>query len=95
MRAVGLSQLKSRLGEYVRQVRRGKELLITDRGAVMAMLAKPARPDADLESALSDLASAGELHLGRPSSPGLYPRQKALSAGSLSQQLLAAERGDA
>lgn len=94
MQAVGLSQLKSRLGEYVRQVRRGKELLITDRGAVVAMLARPARPDADLESALSDLAASGELRLGRPSSPRLYPRQKTLSPASLSQQLLDAERGD-
>ena len=36
MRVVGLRELKNRLSEYVRQVRAGEIVLVTDRGEVVA-----------------------------------------------------------
>ncbi len=42
MKAVGIKQLKARLSEYLREVRRGETLLVTDRDEVIAEL-RPAR----------------------------------------------------
>lgn len=96
MRAVGLSQLKEHLGEYVRQAQRGHEVLITDRGAVVAMLARPVAslPDVRPENALAELADSQELRRGTANSPNLYPRQKPAASPDLAQELLAAERGE-
>jgi len=64
MKTVGVKELKARLSEYLREVRRGEVVLITDRDEVVAEL-RPARrgpgsPD-DLEAALDGLAEAGEV----------------------------------
>ncbi|NIN72566.1 MAG: type II toxin-antitoxin system prevent-host-death family antitoxin [Gemmatimonadetes bacterium] len=41
MKVVGIRELKNRLSEYVRMVRRSEEILVTDRGVVVAELRKP------------------------------------------------------
>ena len=41
MSSVGIRELKNRLSEYVRRVRRGEEFLVTDRGRVVAELRQP------------------------------------------------------
>jgi|SRR6516162_2937378 len=70
MRSVGVNQLKARLSEYLRLVRTGETVLITDRDAVVAEL-RPARrqtPAAlSIEERLQALAESGELT--RPSLP--------------------------
>ena len=38
MRVVGIRELKNRLSEYLRMVRGGEDILITDRGEVIAEL---------------------------------------------------------
>lgn len=43
MKAVGLRELKNRLSAYVRQVRAGEGVLVTDRGQVVAELGPPGR----------------------------------------------------
>jgi len=66
MRVVGVKQLKARLSEYLREVRRGEVFLITDRDEVVAELG-PARTrspltDADdVTLALEALAATGEV----------------------------------
>ncbi|MBI4522127.1 MAG: type II toxin-antitoxin system prevent-host-death family antitoxin [Gemmatimonadetes bacterium] len=87
MRVVGIKQLKARLSEYVREVRRGEVFLVTDRDEVVAEL-RPARPAVgaalpdDAERALETLAETGELvpprlrkgdWTWRPRSAGLPP----------------------
>jgi len=62
MKAVGVKQLKARLSEYVRLVKAGETILVTDRDEVVAEL-RPARrqrlqPD-DPEEILEQLADAG------------------------------------
>jgi prevent-host-death family protein len=70
MKAVGVKQLKARLSEYLRLVRAGQTVLITDRDEVVAEL-RPARRQrsagANLEEQLQILADAGEIT--RPSLP--------------------------
>jgi prevent-host-death family protein len=64
MRAVGIKQLKARLSEYVRQVKAGETILVTDREEVVAEL-RPARrqmnPPDSVEETLTRLADSGEL----------------------------------
>ena len=65
MRIVGVKQLKARLSEYLREVRRGEVFLVTDRDQVVAEL-RPARSDAPppadtTELALEALAATGEV----------------------------------
>ncbi len=72
MKAVGVKQLKARLSEYVRLVKAGETILVTDRDEVVAEL-RPARRQRrageDLEETLRTLAETGEIT--RPSSPKL------------------------
>jgi antitoxin (DNA-binding transcriptional repressor) of toxin-antitoxin stability system len=44
MRVVGIEQLKARLSEYLREVRRGEVFLVTDGDEVIAEL-RPAKAD--------------------------------------------------
>jgi len=64
MKAVGVKQLKSRLSEYLRLVRGGETILVTDRDEVVAEL-RPARRQAaspsSLEATLESLAERGEV----------------------------------
>jgi prevent-host-death family protein len=43
MRTVGLRELQNRLSEYVREVRSGESVLVTDRGEVVAELIPPGK----------------------------------------------------
>jgi prevent-host-death family protein len=62
MRRVGIRELKARLSEYLRQVRRGGTLLVTDHGEVVAEL-RPAGDGAAREASrrLEEALSAGWL----------------------------------
>ncbi len=64
MKSVGVKQLKSRLSEYLRLVRSGETILVTDRGEVVAEL-RPARRQlgaADsIDGLLDSLAERGEV----------------------------------
>jgi len=56
MRAVGLRELKNRPSEYVRQVRKGEGVLVTDRGEVVASLRRV--PNANLLTSASSTTRA-------------------------------------
>ncbi len=43
MRAVGVRELKNRLSEYLRLVKGGEHVLVTERGVVIAELIPPGR----------------------------------------------------
>jgi antitoxin (DNA-binding transcriptional repressor) of toxin-antitoxin stability system len=67
MKAVGVKQLKARLSEYLRAVKAGEILLVTDRDEVVAEL-RPARhqpPASQSDDALQGLANAGEITRAR------------------------------
>lgn len=64
MKSVGVKRLKARLSEYIRLVRTGETVLITDRDEVVAEL-RPAHRQGpvrrSVEERLQALAEAGEL----------------------------------
>jgi len=94
MKAVGIRELKNRLSEYVRQVKDGEEVLVTDRGVVVAELRAPAPPgmQSGVHPGLASLARRGLLTLGRPNAAGLYaPVPRLLPPGSAAE-LLSEER---
>jgi antitoxin (DNA-binding transcriptional repressor) of toxin-antitoxin stability system len=70
MKSVGVKRLKARLSEYLRLVKMGETVLITDRDEVVAEI-RPAHRQGQtglsLEERLQALAEAGELT--RPSLP--------------------------
>jgi antitoxin (DNA-binding transcriptional repressor) of toxin-antitoxin stability system len=87
MRVVGIRELKARLSEYLRDVKRGEVFLVTDRGRVVAELRQPgpSAPEAgDLEARLRGVVDSGEASPPRlsgdgwnwrPAGAGLSPEQ--------------------
>ncbi len=47
MKTVGVRELKNRLSEYIRQVRSGESVMVTDRGQVVAELTPPGQGATD------------------------------------------------
>lgn len=70
VKAVGIKQLKARLSEYIRLVKGGDTILVTEREEVVAEI-RPARrqsaPPEEIDDLLQALADAGEIT--RPSLP--------------------------
>lgn len=95
MKAVGLRELKNRLSEYVRQVRSGEGVLVTDRGEVVAELSLPGQASVEhaVPSGLVALARRGLMTLGAPNTSALYPALPRLLPRQRAAQLLDEERG--
>ncbi|MFQ5740054.1 MAG: type II toxin-antitoxin system Phd/YefM family antitoxin [Acidobacteriota bacterium] len=60
MKVVGARELKNRLGTYLRQVREGVTIIVTDRGRPVAEL-RPLQLETEEESPLLELAALGLL----------------------------------
>jgi prevent-host-death family protein len=96
MRTVGVRELKNSLSEYLRRVRSGESVLVTDRGEIVAELAPPGHGSSDpsVPPGITALARRGLATVGSPADASLYRalprkgRRKITSA-----QLLDAERG--
>jgi antitoxin (DNA-binding transcriptional repressor) of toxin-antitoxin stability system len=96
MRTVGIRELKNSLSEYIRRIRAGETVLVTDRGEIVAELCAPGanRVDPAVPPALAALARRGLATLGSGASPELYrplprPRRGRVTAA----RLLNEERG--
>ena len=59
-RAVGVRELKTRLGSYLKEVRKGKTIVVTDRGEPVAELRPIALPGG-AEAAIDRLVALGYL----------------------------------
>lgn len=59
---MSVSELKANLSRYLREVRRGGELQVTDRGTPVARLVPPAEPE---DEHLSRLIKLGVLRAGQ------------------------------
>ncbi|MEE9255476.1 MAG: type II toxin-antitoxin system prevent-host-death family antitoxin [Pseudomonadales bacterium] len=91
MTSVGIRELKNRLSEYLRKVRRGEKIMVTDRGEVVAELRPPTNAQ---DPGLVLRARAGKVRLGAPNRADLYPKvTPALSSGT-AKRLLDQERGE-
>jgi len=96
MKTVGIRELKNRLSEYLRAVRAGESVLVTDRGEVVAEFSPPGHGqiDASVPVGLRALARRGLATLGSPGDAGLYKALPRKQPGKCSAaQLLDEERG--
>lgn len=94
MISVGLRDLKNRLSEYVRLVRQGEDVLVTDRGEVVAEIRRVGSPRPDEPYAgLEELACRGLARLGEKNRPDLYPRMPSVMRPGEVFDLLDEERG--
>ena len=96
MKTVGVRELKNRLSEYLREVRRGESVLVTDRGKVVAEFSPPRHGanDPDVPAALLELAKRGLVTLGSPGDNSLYEAMPRSRRGRRSaSQMLDEERG--
>ena len=93
MKAVGLRELKNKLSEYIREVRSGERVLVTDRGEVVAELSPPGLTvsASPVPAGLEALARRGQATLGHPRRD--YPSLSPLLPPGRAAALLAEERG--
>lgn len=95
MKAVGIRELKNRLSEYVRLVRNGEAVLVTDRGSVVAELRPPGETSATKsDPVLQSLARRGNVTIGAPNRPDIYPTLPAVGPPGTADKLLDEERGE-
>ena len=96
MKTVGIRDLRNRLSEYVREVWGGEEILVTDRGEVVAELRPPTPPEAraSVHPGLAALARRGTLILGQANNADLYPPLPPIMVSGSTAELLAEERDD-
>ncbi|MCY4439084.1 MAG: hypothetical protein OXE53_02575 [Deltaproteobacteria bacterium] len=95
MITVGIRELKDRLSEHIQMVRRGEEILVTDRGEVVAELRQPVGvPGSAAYPGLVRHARAGKARIGAPNRVDLYPSMKPLLPSGAAKRLLDEERGD-
>jgi len=95
MKSVGLRELKNRLSEYVRELRSGEGVLVTDRGEVVAELLPPGQglDESGVPSGLMALVRKGQLTLGASNEATLYPKLSPLLKRHRAAVLLDEERG--
>jgi prevent-host-death family protein len=95
MKSVGLRDLKNRLSEYVREVRCGEAVLVTDRGEIVAELTPPGQGAGQqgVPSALVALARRGLVTLGSSNEAGAYPSLPRVIKRQHAAELLDEERG--
>ena len=88
---VGARELKTRLGTYLRRVRRGDTLVVTDRGQPVAEL-RPLETDSGLEAVLAALSTDGFVTLPRAHS--LLPFRPIKSRGRSAESAVLEDRAD-
>jgi antitoxin (DNA-binding transcriptional repressor) of toxin-antitoxin stability system len=95
MKTVGVRELKNRLSEYLRLVRAGESVLVTNRGEVVAELNPPGlgQTDASVPAGLLALARRGLLTVGAPAAATPYPALSRALKRCRSPQLLDEQRG--
>jgi antitoxin (DNA-binding transcriptional repressor) of toxin-antitoxin stability system len=97
MKTVGVRELKNRLSEYIRRVRAGEGVLVTDRGEVVAEIGPPGHggADASVPPGLVALARRGLVTLASPSQGDarVYPQLPRRERRYTAAELLNDERG--
>jgi prevent-host-death family protein len=75
VKTVGVRELKNRLSAYLRDVRGGEVVRVTDRGEVVAELVSPGdrTSNAGVPAGLAALARQGLATIGPPGDASVYP----------------------
>jgi len=94
VKTVGIRELKNRLSEYVREVRLGERVLVSDRGLIVAELREAgADGNEGVPSGLAALARDGQVTLASIEGPPAYPKLRRVAAAISTRQILSADRG--
>ncbi len=96
MKLVGVRELKNRLSEYLRRVKAGEEILVTDRGKIVARLssAEPSAAESPYPI-LEAMIREGLATRGAPNNdPSVYPKMPGLMKWEEIERLLDETRGD-
>ena len=95
IKTVGVKTLKDQLSAYIRDVKAGCVVLITERGRLVAELHRPQRTQllSEKESIKSQWAADGKLRLPRASKRKCQPSPIKLDTGT-AIKLLNQERGE-
>ena len=93
-RTVGTRELKTRLGTYLRLVRAGRTLVVTDRGRPVAELGPLSSPVDRFQANLEEMAAEGGVTL--PKEKGKPGRFKPIRprGGPTMAELISGERDD-
>lgn len=97
MKTIGVRALKNRLAEYLRDVRAGETILVTDRGEVIAEISVPGRQALDprVPPGLAAMAQRGWLTLPTADQRyKIFPPQRPCRKGPSSRALLDEIRGE-
>jgi prevent-host-death family protein len=88
-------ELKTRLSHYLRLVRMGHSIQVTERGEVVAELLPPAHamPKGDTQTRLAEMARRGLVRLGAPNDRRVYKLLPRLTPPGTAKRLLDEERG--
>lgn len=95
MKTVSIRELKNHLSAYLRLVRAGEHVLVTDRGEVVAELQPPetAVHEEVPYPGLQELIRQGKARPGAPNAPNLYPLRPVRTPDGTATKLLDEERG--
>jgi prevent-host-death family protein len=88
---VGARELKVRLGRYLRRVREGRTLVVTDRGQPVAEL-RPIGVEAETDTVLAKLEANGAIT--RPKDKRLPPFRPINSRGDSASAAVTEDRAD-
>jgi prevent-host-death family protein len=93
MQRVSSREFKNRMGRYMKAVRKGQSLLLTDRGRPVAKLCPPdpeSSPEPSLEDVLKRLEAEGKIRLAK----GSLGKFSAIpSRGKLASEMIIEDRG--
>jgi prevent-host-death family protein len=94
MRTVSITETKTSLSEYLRHVTRtGDEMLVTERGKVVARLSPPRRGDTPEDARMEQLELAGLVKVGKGHLPiGFWDTPAPRDSKSSAVKALLAER---
>ncbi len=93
MKTIGARELKNRLGTYLRQVREGATIVVTDRGKPVAELRAVMPAESDEEARLQELVATGLL--APRTGKRLTERRKPIRiAGPSLSETIVEDRGD-
>lgn len=97
MKQVGIRELKDHLSEYIRHVREGEVIVVTDRGEAVAEMRSPSE-SSELEKkypGLAEMARKGLVRLPlKPNHPSAYPLLRSVTPPGTAARLLDEDRGE-
>ena len=93
MEHAGIAELKARLSGYLKKVRAGEEVLITDRGHPVARLT-PVGRSAEVPSHLKEMERQGLLKIGTGTLPDELPQRPRATGSYSAAQAVTDERNE-